>query len=203
VVLVLRPSRTPRHDVPASDETDAVLVARAQVDKAAFESLYLRYIEEIARFCYVRLRDEDAARDATQQIFVRAFTGLARYRETGHFRAWLYTIARHVLIDGESSRRHTLTLDAASDIVDPGPSPEDASAAALDRRALWDAVRRLPEDQRMAVELRLAGLTGREIAAAMGRSHDAAKHLQLRAVEKLRRDLAASSAAPEDYRGPG
>lgn len=49
---------------------------------------------------------------------------------------------------------------------------------------------KLPTDQRRVVELRLAGLTGPEIASVLGRSHDAVKKLQGRAIAKLR-DLAA------------
>jgi RNA polymerase sigma-70 factor (ECF subfamily) len=170
-------------------EPDAVLVARALVDQEAFAPLYLRYVEEIARFCYLRLRDEEAARDATQQVFVRALAALGRYRETGNFRAWLYTIARNVLTDLARGRRPTLALDSALDIVDPGPTPEELAAAAIDHRALLAALARLPDDQRTAIELRLVGLNGPQAAAAMGRSYGAVKMLQLRAMERLRADL--------------
>ena len=192
----------PPHEPPsATGEPDAVLVARARADREAFAPLYLRYAEEVGRFCYLRLRDEEAARDATQQVFARALAGLPGYRETGQFRAWLYTIARHVLANDARDRRPTVALDAAAATVDPGATPEEAAAAALDRRALLDAVARLPDDQRLAVELRLAGLTGPEVAAAMGRSHDAIKKLQLRALEKLRANLGAGLATQEGRRG--
>ena len=79
VVFLGRLPRSP-HEPPVAYEPDAVLVARARVDRKAFAPLYLRYVEEIARFCFVRLRDEEAARDATQQIFARALAGLSRYR---------------------------------------------------------------------------------------------------------------------------
>ena len=182
-------------------ESDAVLVARAQLDRALFAPLYERYLEEIGRFCYVRLRDEEAARDATQQVFAQALAGLARYHESGQFRAWLYTIARHVLANHFREWRPTVALEAAGDRVDSAASPEETAAAALDRHALLSAVACLPDEQRMAIELRLAGLTGLEIAAAMGRSHDAARKLQLRALEKLRIDLTASLDAGESHRG--
>jgi DNA-directed RNA polymerase specialized sigma24 family protein len=59
----------------------------------------------------------------------------------------------------------------------------------------------LPDDQRTAVELRLAGLTGPEVAVAMGRSHDAIKKLQLRAMERLRADLVAGAGSDGVRRG--
>jgi RNA polymerase sigma-70 factor, ECF subfamily len=201
VVAFFARLRSPDEPHPAADEPDAVLVALARADREAFAPLYLRYVEEIGRFCWLRLRDEEAARDATQQVFARALAALPRYRETGQFRAWLYTIARHVVANDRRGRRPTLALEAVARTADPGATPEEAATAALDRRAMLDAVARLPADQRLAVELRLAGLTGLEVAAAMGRSHDAVKKLQLRALEKLRANLAAGPTAREGRRG--
>lgn len=176
-------------------------MARAQKDPEAFAPLYVRYVEEIARFCYVRLRDRDAARDATQQVFTRALAGLPGYREQGQFRAWLYAIARHELASDTRRRRPALTLDAASEIVDPSMTPEDAATRSAESRALLAAVGRLPGDQRFAVELRLAGLSGPEVAAAMGRSHDAVRKLQLRAMERLRAELGHDVNGRKDAHG--
>lgn len=188
MVAGLRRTR-PLHPPLTGDDLDAAVVARARGDPEAFAPLYVRYVEEIGRFCYVRLRDEEAARDATQQVFTRALAGLEGYREQGQFRAWLYTIARNVLADGAKRRRPTFALEAAHDLADPDASPEEVAARSAERAVLLGAVARLPDDQRLAVELRLAGLTGPEVAAAMGRSHDAVRKLQLRAMEKLRADL--------------
>jgi RNA polymerase sigma-70 factor (ECF subfamily) len=178
-----------------------MLARRALRDREAFAPLYLRYLEEIARFCYLRLGDEEAARDATQQVFAQALAALPRYQERDQFRAWLYTIARHVLANQVRQRRATSTLEAAAEAVDPGQTPEELASANLDRHALLAAVVRLPEDQRLAVELRLAGLTGPEVAAAMGRSHDAVKKLQLRALERLRAELVAEAGSEGARRG--
>ena len=80
------------HEPPAAvDASDAILVSRALREREAFAALYLRYLDEMSRFCFLRLQDEDAARDATQQIFAQALAGLAHYRESGQFRAWLPT----------------------------------------------------------------------------------------------------------------
>jgi RNA polymerase sigma-70 factor (ECF subfamily) len=190
------------HNPPGSaDEPDALLVSRALQDREAFAALYLRYVNEMSRFCLLRLHDEDAARDATQQIFVQALAGLARYRETGQFRAWLYTIARHVLANQARHQHGTFPLAAALEAVDPGLTPEETATATLEQRALLAAVSRLPDDQRTAMELRLTGLTGPEVAAAMGRSHDAVKKLQLRALERLRTDLVDGPHRQEVRRG--
>ena len=201
MVAIFTRLRHAHHPPGSADEPDALLVSRTLQDREAFAALYLRYFNEMSRFCLLRLHDEDAAREATQQIFVQALAGLARYRETGQFRAWLYTIARHVLANQARHRHATVPLAAALEAVDPGLSPEETATATLEQHALLAAVSRLPDDQRTAVELRLAGLTGPEVAAAMGRSHDAVKKLQLRALERLRAELMSSTHMQEVRRG--
>ena len=185
----------------AADASDAILVGRALQDREAFAALYLRYLAEMGRFCVLRLHDEEAARDATQQIFAQALAGLAHYRESGQFRAWLYTIARHVLANQVRRQHATFPLDAALEAVDPGLTPEETVTATLERHTVLAAVSRLPDDQRTAIELRLAGLTGPEVAAAMERSHDAVKKLQLRALQRLRAELVSSANTQEVRRG--
>ena len=188
------------HQPPAGRDSDAVLVARARDDLEAFAPLYARYVDEIGRYCYVRLRDAEAARDATQQVFAHALAGLSGYRERGHFRAWLYTIARNVLAS-DARRRPLLRLEAAAETADPCATPDDQVTTWDDRQTVLAAVERLPADQRLAIELRLTGLSGLEIAAVMGRSHEAVRKLQLRAIDKLRNELNAGHSLREDRHG--
>jgi RNA polymerase sigma factor (sigma-70 family) len=56
----------------------------------------------------------------------------------------------------------------------------------LDATTVWEALAQLSEEHRRIVELRLAGLTDREIAAALGKSHGAIRMSQMRAVRRLR-----------------
>jgi DNA-directed RNA polymerase specialized sigma24 family protein len=64
-----------------------------------------------------------------------------------------------------------------------------------------DAIARLPSNQRAAIELRMAGLTGVQIAGATRRSHDAVRMLQRRATERLRQDLGAFAGTKEGRHG--
>lgn len=71
--------------------------------------------------------------------------------------------------------------------------------AADEHRELAAAIAKLAPDQRKVIELRLAGLTGPEIARMLGRSHAAVKMLQLRAVERLRDYLEVSAMSKEAH----
>jgi RNA polymerase sigma-70 factor (ECF subfamily) len=77
-------------------------------------------------------------------------------------------------------------LDEAAPFVDPAPGPEDAALAAEGRREVQLLLAAVPHDQRRVLELRLAGLTPTEIAAALGSSPGAVRASQYRAVKRLR-----------------
>ncbi len=179
---------------PAASET--ALVAQARSDREAFAALYDRYFDAVYRYCYHRLGSREAAEDATSQIFLQVLTALPRYQEVGTFRSWLFTIAHNVITNRARARRPNEPLETASEHADPAPLPEDLALAADEHRALAAGVATLPH-QRRAVELRLAGLTGPEIARALGRSHAAVKMLQLRAVDRLRTHLGVGAVTEE------
>lgn len=181
---------------------DAVLVARAQSDPAAFAPLYDRYFDRIYRFCYHRLGGWDAAEDATSLVFAKALAALPTCRPDA-FRSWLFAIAHHVVTDRFRQARPTQPLTTIAEVADASPTPEDAAIAADERRSLHVLLARLPTDQRRALELRLAGLTGAETAEVLGRSHTAVRLLQFRAVARLRALLAEGPDRKEAPDGQG
>ena len=90
---------------------------------------------------------------------------------------------------------------SATSLDDVAEVPERAATAAfsrvLDRQSLEPALARLTPEQRQAVELRfMEGMSVAETADAMGRSDEAVKKLQARALANLRRHLAPPAAAP-------
>ena len=181
----------------ASGEDDATLVSRAIRDRAAFGQLYDRYAVRVFRYCYRRLGDRELAEDATSQVFIKALQSLPSYRETGSFVGWLFAIAFSTTTDLQRRRRPTEVLDDAAWIPDSAASPEEVAIAAEGRDHLRNLIAGLPSDQRRAVELRMAGLTGAEVATAMGRSLQSVKMLQFRAIGRLRQLLGVDAIAQD------
>jgi RNA polymerase sigma-70 factor (ECF subfamily) len=183
-------------DLTAAD--DRTLVARARVDRAVFAELYRRYVDGVYWYCLGRLREADMAEDATSQVFAQALAALPRYqdheRETA-FRAWLFRIAHNVVVDTVRARHGHESLATVADLVDGRDLPEEMVILDEAQRAVWDLVATLPPEQRSVVELRLVGLTGMEIATALGRSRGAVDTAQSRAVARLR-TLMQSSVLP-------
>lgn len=177
-------------------EGDERLIARARDDPQAFGELYDRYLDPIHRYCLRRLGDRAAAEDVTSQVFLQALAALTRYRPDGNggtVRSWLFAIAHNAVADQgrHRARRPTTPIDDALTIADPGPGPEDEAIRVQTRRELTDALAHLTDDQRAVITLRLAGLTGPEIARAVGRSHGSVRLSQFRALARLR-DLLGS-----------
>jgi RNA polymerase sigma-70 factor (ECF subfamily) len=169
-------------------EPDDVLVALAQADPRAFGPLYERYHDRIYRYCYTRLGSRDAAEDVAAEAFLKALGNLHRYRQGSNFPAWLYTIARHAVADHYERHRPTASWDEglerrASDDVVAGTGKH------LDRAALAHAIASLPEEQRMVMELQLAGWSGAETAAALGKTLAAVKMVRYRALGRLQQML--------------
>lgn len=173
--------------LPASHEIDAdsAAVQAAAVDLHHFAPIYSHYAPAIYSYCLRRLGDRESAEDVTSIVFTRAMQSLGSFRNTGNsFRAWLFTIAHHAVIDAHrESARSVVWLDER--VPDSRPSPEESALIANERDRLAALLAMLSTDQRRVVELRLAGLTGEEIADVLGKNHGAIRQLQFRAMQRL------------------
>jgi len=148
-----------------------------------FESLIDRYQREIMSYAVRSLRDSQAAQDAFQETFLRAFRAYPRLPETANRRAWLYRIASNVCHDARRRlARQPLPLD---DTLMYGNSPgEGVHELALAVRSFVDS---LPRRQREAVLLRkFQGMDYDEIAAVLGCSMDAARANVYQGLRRIR-----------------
>jgi RNA polymerase sigma-70 factor, ECF subfamily len=185
-----------RRAAAAEETSDEALVALALSDRQAFGLLYDRYVGSVYRYCYGRLGDREDAEDATSLVFARALAALPTHHGSS-FRSWLFTIAHNVVLNARRDAVGDRPLMTALEIVDPEPLPEDRAVAEERRHTLSQALLLLPEEQRRVVELRLAGFTGPEVAATLGRSHDSVRATQRRALARLRELLNITRHAAE------
>jgi RNA polymerase sigma-70 factor (ECF subfamily) len=197
-LLARQPSaETPPADAPGDD--DAWLVAKAKSNPHAFAPLYDRYFDPVYRYCSRRLGHPEAAADATSQVFAKALAGLPGYRDDApSFRSWLFAIAHNTLIDEVRVHRPTTSLDAVAGIAAGSPSVEDEVLTAEIGQTIRGLLTQLTPDQRQIMEFRLAGLTGPEIAAAVGRSLGSVKIAQVRAFTRLRAELGVPGESGEE-----
>jgi RNA polymerase sigma-70 factor (ECF subfamily) len=197
----LNGTHLPRTDSKETSAHGEDLVARAKLDRQAFAALYDLYLLPIYRYCFKRLGSKEAAEDATSLIFAKAIDNLATCRND-RFRSWLFAIAHNVVADVHRSDRNAVPLDAAKDVSASSPSPDDIASQNDEAGLVQRLIARLTSDQRDVVELRMAGLSGPEIARALGRSHGAVRIAQFRAYSRLRdlyREQCSSPAEGPDH----
>ncbi len=179
-----------------TDTPDPDLIARARHgDLTAFNVLVERYQTGVYNVCLRMLSAPAAAEDASQEAFISAYRSLERFRG-GSFRAWLFRIAANACYDEIRRRkaRPALSLDRTADDderpIDPpdaAPSMEERAANVELHGALADALKQLPDEQRLAIVLcDVQGFDYAEIAETMRVSLGTVKSRISRARSRLR-----------------
>ena len=179
----MTPTPPPAAPVPASADTDLMLVERTVAgDQRAFELLVMKYQRRIERLIGRMVRDVDLVEDIAQETFIRAYRALAQFRGEAQFYTWLYRIAvntaKKALVDmkrnplvSESALRSSDDEDETSsgeNELTSAETPETVLAAKEIAAAVNAAMEALPEELRQAVTLReIEGLSYEEIAEVM------------------------------------
>lgn len=176
--------------ISADDERqqDERLALDARASSSAFEALYIRHRDAVFGYLRAWTGEDDTALELTAVTFERALSAIGRYRARGPGpRAWLLRISRNAAIDDQRRRRRTAHEQPSRDFPATGASPEEASIAADERRAIRALVATLPQPQRDAIAMRYAaGLTAHEIGSLIGKSEAATQKLLSRALQTLR-----------------
>jgi RNA polymerase sigma-70 factor (ECF subfamily) len=179
-----------------SQSTEDSLVERAvQRDRAAFTALYDKYVDRIYRHVYYRVSNRGDAEDITQEVFIRAWKAINKYKRRGvPFVAWLLAIAHNLVVDYYKTRKEFIPLDetrvaGGSDET----NPEAMTEAALNRSYIKDAVSKLKGDKQKVILMRfIEGFSYGEIAQLLNKSEGAVRVIQHRALGDLRRMLTGS-----------
>lgn len=191
-VTVVRPDDGAEPPAALDDLDDPVLVTRAGAGSAdAFDVLVRRHQRAVYQVCYRFVRDHAEASDAMQDVFLRAWRALPRFKGDAAFGTWIYRVAVNTCLSRVSARRvATQPLDEASAVADPRPGQASALAAREQAARVRRAVDRLPDRQRATVILRVFhDLPHAEIAAALGSSVGSVKANFFHALRNLRRLL--------------
>ncbi len=164
-------------------------------DTGAFAVLVEAHQERLLRLCERLLGDAEEARDAAQEVFLKAYRKAADFRPQGQVYTWLYRIATNHCLNQLRRRRLVRFVrwedsgerDAAPlDPPDGGPDPEAVLASRRRWRQVRTAISRLPAGQRAVLVLaRFEGLSYREIAEVLGITEGAVESRLFRAMRRV------------------
>jgi RNA polymerase sigma-70 factor (ECF subfamily) len=187
----------------AGESDEALMLAYACGDASAFERLYARHKAPTYRYFLRHTSDRGAADELQQDVWLRVVRARERYRADARFTTWLYTLARHRLVDHWRARRGTrfVSLDddhddrLVDDRMDPdgrqdGADPLDQAIDAQIGERLVAALAAVPAAQRDAFLLHVeAGLSLAEIGDLAGVPAETVKSRLRYAYRRLRAAL--------------
>lgn len=181
------------------DATDRDLVATANTGvEGSFEELVRRYQRPISAYVYRMVGDYEAALDLTQEIFIKVYGSLARYRSEFKFSTWIYKIAHNSAVDHlrrNAGRERSLSNGVEGDqyelpIESSSLSPEQESERRERRLEIESVVRSLPNAYRELIVLRHSqDLTYEEIVEVTGLPLGTVKNRLFRAREMMRQQF--------------
>ena len=205
------PERTvirPAEDAPLrmgafEEEDDAATMLRVKAgDEAAFGHLVQKYRRAMVGFMYRSSRNQAAAEDLAQEVFLRVYRSREGYEPTAKFTTWLYRIATNLAANHARDHRHErpenqVLLDEPSGENGQTPDLPDGTLSVeqqLLRRERLLGIRRcveaLPERQKMAVLMhKYENLDYRQIGDVLKLSESGTKSLLFRAYQTLREQL--------------
>ncbi|MBK9316971.1 MAG: sigma-70 family RNA polymerase sigma factor [Acidobacteria bacterium] len=160
-------------------------------DREAFRHLYENHKDRVFSIALHFIGDEAAARDITQQVFLKLFTGIGKFRHESGFSTWLYRLVVNACLDEQRRRKRFLSFDIFRSGDDqPGNDqpgvPDQLQALHLEQSGQWSsrddnysrmqqsamvktAVRKLKPRLRIAILLKyFEGMTYEEMAQVLG-----------------------------------
>ena len=183
----------------SAPQTDAEIIALClQGEASAWEAIVARFRRRVFHIAYKFTGKHDEAEDLTQEIFLKLFKSLDKFRRDADFSTWLSSVARHYCIDHYRARKRErevlvddlLAFDMApASYGNPQRAIEETDSKVLLRRGLDQ----LPPKLREAVVLRdLQGLTYQEMADRLDLPEGTVKSRINRGREELLRRLRKS-----------
>jgi len=170
-------------------------------DAEAFDILVRRWENRLFNTIYRITGDFETSRDLRQEVFLRVYQSAKGYRSDGHFGTWLYRIAINCSINElrKRKRRQTLPLSMSEfgeeqtlqdALLDDSPGPDEVIQQSELSEHIRDALRRLPDEQRVVIVLRhYEGLKFQQIASILNCPLGTVKSRMHHGLEQLRAKL--------------
>lgn len=188
--MTVRSIQTIHKDPPLPEE--ACLVDQAKSgDPDAFAKLYDAYVERVSRYIFFRVSEEGDMEDLVSQVFLKAWENLDRYKVgRSPFIAWLYTIARNLVIDHYRTKKFTLPLDEVLALPSDMELPDEEAQMHFDLDAMRDSLQVLSKDQQQVLILKyIVGLPNDSIAKIMNKQEGTIRGLQMRGLQTLAKHM--------------
>ncbi len=188
------------------------LISRAQDgDVTAFEALIAEHQQNIFSIAYRMAKNRDDAEDMTQEILVKIFKNLKKFKGDSKFSTWIYRVATNTCLDEiqKRNRHQTYSLDKeleteagslVGEIRDETPTPEEHLEQKTVQMAVREAISRLGDDHKKVLILRdLQGMSYEEIGRILQCSEGTVKSRLSRARQTLKKIITQDRELFSDF----
>jgi RNA polymerase sigma-70 factor (ECF subfamily) len=170
---------------------DLEVIDRAiQGDVDAFGQLYDYYLTPIYNFILFQVSSVEEAEDLTEIVFLKAFENLPAFRSKKvmeNFRAWIYRIARNLVIDHYRTKKPTVPLDPEFPIASNEPPLGAELQMQQEYESTMELIKSLDEPFQQVLIMRFVQeLSYREIADVLDIKENYVRVLQFRGIKKIR-----------------
>ena len=157
-------------------------------DGDAFGRLYDMHVDRVYRHIYYRVSNTADTEDLTQQVFIKAWQAMGRYKKTASpFLAWLIKISHNLVIDFYRSRKSEAYIDFDIVATKPETNPAHLAEVQFTQQEIRQAINKLHGDQQQVILMRfIEDFSYAEIAAALGKSEGAIRVILHRGLAKLK-----------------
>lgn len=156
-----------------------------------FGKIYDKYIDKIFRFIFLKVNSEDIAQDLCSETFLKGWEAFQGEKEIENIQAFLYRIARNLVIDHYRAKGRTQVVSAeALTIIDPAPGIDERMAFNSDLGEIKAVLANLNEDyQNVIIWHYLDDLPIQEVAKMLEKSEETTRVTLHRALKALKNGL--------------
>jgi len=154
-----------------------------------FAGIYRKYVNDIFRFCYIRVSDREQAKDLSQQVFLKAWDYVDKGNDLDNPKAFLYQMPRNIIIDWYRIKKES-SLDKMIE-EDGYDIPDQNSVSDIyrdsDMKSVLIAMKSIPKEDSDALTMRyIDGMSVSEIAKVLNERENTVSVRIHRAIEKVR-----------------
>lgn len=131
-------------------------IGSRKIDQQVFDRLVKFHSDKVYSIALYTVQDEMAAEDITQDVFIKIYKGLSRFRGAAKISTWIYRITKNTCynyLKREKKYANISGLDSSGNLQDDSPRPEEEFIQADQHNRLREAVGQLPPNLRMAITL--------------------------------------------------
>lgn len=181
---------------------DTDLISRAAGgDSSAFQALVERHRSMVYRVAYQFAGNHHDAEDIAQEVFIKVYRSLDRFRQDAQLTSWMYRIVMNACIDHRRRQRPAVAAPFGEEAEqkmlntpEDRPDPEERAYAGELGQVLESEIGRLPNGQRVVFVMRHhQGMKLSEIAEALGLAEGTVKRQLHAAVHRLRQALSQAN----------